>query len=88
MPRFPDAGSKRDCRGDARQERDYSIELRSSLLANDPWLTSGLLLAIFSRIGEKSEAGMEGGAQKKRAPRSLMDLKRDLYPPKSRADLK
>jgi hypothetical protein len=41
--------------------------------------------AILSIIGEE---GMEGGAEEKGAPGSLVDLKRDLYPSKPRADLK
>jgi hypothetical protein len=47
--------------------------------------TSGHILAIVSKEGKE---GMKGGAEEKENPNSPMDPKRNLYPSKSRTDLK
>jgi len=52
---------------------------KGSALSKDP---------ILAVIGEEGEEGMEDGAEEKGAPGSLVDLKRNLYPSKPRADLK
>jgi hypothetical protein len=44
--------------------------------------------ALLSLIGEEGEEGMEDSTKTQGAPGSLVDLKRDLYPSKPRADLK
>ena len=44
--------------------------------------------ALLSLIGEKGKEGMEGRTEKKGAPGSLVDFKRNLYPSEPCADLK